>query len=204
MIDSLVASAIIAGARILTGVQARWVGCGPKDVRRIYFANHTSHLDFILVWSALPKQLRERTRPVAAADYWEKGAMRRYLIHRVFRGILVERGRISRESNPIAPMLEALDRGESLILFPEGTRGSGEELGTFKSGIFHVAQGRRDVELVPVWIQNSYRVMPKGMPLPIPLLCSVAFGKPLSLAADEHKPDFLDRLREAMIELEDA
>jgi 1-acyl-sn-glycerol-3-phosphate acyltransferase len=201
MLEPLVGSMIIGGTRLLTGAQALWLGCGPSDAQRVYFANHTSHADFALIWSVLPRPLRQKTRPVAASDYWNGGAVRRYLIHRVFHGVLVDRGRIARDHNPITDMCRALEEGASLILFPEGTRGTGEQLQPFKAGVFHLAQAYPQAEFVPVWIDNSYRVMPKGLPLPIPLLCSVAFGKPMRLEAGEHKPDFLDRLRQALIEL---
>jgi 1-acyl-sn-glycerol-3-phosphate acyltransferase len=180
------------------------VGCGPGGTQRIYFANHTSHVDFVLLWCALPKSLRKKTRPVAAKDYWGHGALRQYLIHRVFRGVLIERGHFERGSNPLAPMLAALDGGESLILFPEGTRGSGSDVQPFKGGIAHLAESRGDVELVPAWIDNSYRVMPKGVILPVPLLCSVTFGKPVRMEAGEHRQAFLTRLRQSLVELEDA
>jgi 1-acyl-sn-glycerol-3-phosphate acyltransferase len=201
MLDSLFAWGIITVAKLLTGVQARWVGCGPDDAQRIYFANHTSHLDFILMWSALPAEIRRKTRPVAAGDYWGKDPIRRFLIHKVFHGVLVNRGQQSRTVNPLAPMLEALDQGESLILFPEGTRGSGEAVQEFKSGIYHMAKARPNVDLVPVWLNNSNRVFPKGSILPVPLLCSVIFGQPIRLGADEHRPVFLERLRRSVVDL---
>lgn len=204
MLESIVAKLVIGGTRLLTGAQARWVGCGPADVQRIYFAKHTSHADFILLWSVLPARLRQRTRPVAAGDYWCRNVVRQYMIRRVFRGVLVDRGRVELSSNPIAPMIGALDRGESLILFPEGTRGSGDGVQPFKSGVFHLAQARPGVELVPVWMDNSYRVLPKGTLFPIPLLCSVVFGLPTRLAGDEPKAAFLDRLRLSLIHLESA
>ncbi|MGO9256372.1 MAG: lysophospholipid acyltransferase family protein [Bryobacteraceae bacterium] len=204
MLEPLVGTLITGATRLLTGAQARWLGCGPSDVQRVYFANHTSHADFALIWSVLPHPLRRKTRPVAAGDYWNRGALRKYLIHRVFRGVLVDRGHIARDRNPIATMCRALEEGSSLILFPEGTRGTGDQVQPFKAGVFHLAQAYSNVELVPAWIDNSYRVMPKGVPLPIPLLCSVAFGKPLHLEAGEHKPDFLDRLRQSLIETGNA
>jgi len=202
MVEPIVSALIIATAKTLTGVQPRWRGCAPASTQRIYFANHTSHMDFILVWSALPPRLRATTRPVAAADYWTRGALKPYLIHRVFRGVLVDRGRVNRQANPMTPMLDALAAGDSLILFPEGTRGPGDELLPFRSGIFHVARARPDVELVPVWIANSSRVMPKGAMLPIPLLCSVTFGQPTRLDPPEDKPSFLARLRQSLLDLE--
>jgi 1-acyl-sn-glycerol-3-phosphate acyltransferase len=201
MLERLVAALITAGIRMLTGVQARWLGCGPSDVQRVYFANHASHADFVLIWSVLPQHLRKMTRPVAASDYWSRGAVRRYLIHRVFRGVLIARGKFERAHNPIAEMGRAIEEGASLILFPEGTRGPGGQVQPFKAGVYHLAHAYANLELVPVWIDNAYRVMPKGVLLPIPLLCSVAFGKPLRLEAGEHKPEFLDRLCQSLVEL---
>jgi len=200
----VIAAVTCAGARILTGAQARWVGCAPLDVQRIYFANHTSHLDFVLLWSSLPARLRRKARPVAAKDYWCRGSLRRFVINRVFRGVLVDRAHFDRdrEASPIQPMLNALDAGDSLILFPEGSRGPGPEVQPFRSGIFHLADARLNVELIPVWIQNSYRVMPKGSLFPIPLLCSVTFGKPMRLNEGEQKPEFLARMRDSLAGLE--
>ncbi len=200
MIEWLVAALITGGTRLLTGVQARWMGCEPGAGQRVYFANHASHVDFILIWSVLPHDIRRRTRPVAAADYWSRGAVRRFLIHRVFRGVTISRARIEREHNPVTEMCHALDGGASLILFPEGTRGPGWDVQRFKAGVYHLAKTYANLELVPVWIDNAYRVLPKGVLLPVPLLCSVAFGTPLRLGAGEDKPEFLERLRQSLIE----
>ena len=204
MLERLVAGLITGAAKALTGAQCQWIGCGPYDTQRIYFANHSSHLDFILLWSALPVPLRRRTRPVAAADYWFHGTFKQYLIRRVFNGVAVERHGRAAGTNPLQPMLDALDEGSSLIIFPEGTRGNGEELQPFKSGIFHLAKDRPKVELVPVWMENCYRVMPKGSFLPAPLLCSVRFGEPTRLGEEERKLDFLDRLKKAVEGLRSA
>jgi 1-acyl-sn-glycerol-3-phosphate acyltransferase len=199
MLEPIAARLLTGTAKLLTGVQARWSGCAPVPQQRIYFANHTSHLDFILLWSALPANLRRLTRPVAAADYWTSSALRSYLIHRVFRGVLVDRQRKS--DNPLAPLLDALAAGDSLIIFPEGTRNLGDELLPFKSGIYHLTESRPDVELIPVWLSNSQRVMPKGALLPVPLLCSVRFGSPQQLTTGEDKKAFLERLRTTLVEL---
>lgn len=201
MLEQVVAGTIVGMARLLTGVQARWVGCRPVGGPRVYIANHTSHLDFLLVWASLPADLRPRARPVAGADYWEKDALRRYLIHQVFRGVLVDRGGTSHHDDPLAPLLEALGWGESLIFFPEGTRNLGEEMLPFKSGIFHLAQRCPDAEIVPVWINNLARVLPKGEVFPVPLLCTLAFGAPLRLEQGEEKAAFLARARQAVIDL---
>jgi 1-acyl-sn-glycerol-3-phosphate acyltransferase len=183
--------------RGLTGAQACWTS-EPVHAQTIYFANHTSHLDFLLLWSALPATLRARTRPVAAADYWKKSALRQYLAARVFRAVLIERERVTREHHPLRPMLDALEAGDSLIIFPEGTRTPDGTMGEFKSGLYHLAQHRPEVTLVPVYIDNLSRVLPKGEVLPVPLLCSLRFGAPLARTAGEGKQEFLVRSRQAV------
>jgi 1-acyl-sn-glycerol-3-phosphate acyltransferase len=198
----ITAALIIAFARLVTGVQARWAGCGPETCQRIYFANHASHGDFVLIWTVLPPALRARTRPVAARDYWDKRGARGFLIHRVFRGVLVERGGDPKVHDPLLPLIEALDGGDSLILFPEGTRNTEEQMLPFKSGLFHLARQRPNVDLVPVWIENVGRVMGKGQIVPVPLLCSVTFGAPLRIEDGEDKRAFLDRARRSVVDLQ--
>lgn len=187
-------------ARLVTGARSLWLGCAPQPVQRLYFANHSSHGDFVLLWSALPPALRHRTRPVAGADYWLASRLRRYIIQDVFRGVLVDR-RKEGGSDPLRPLREALAEGDSLILFPEGTRNQTPEPLPFKSGLFHLAKAYPKVELVPVWIANLQRVMPKGRALPLPLLCTLSFGEPLHLAAEEDKQAFLERARTALLAL---
>ena len=188
-------------ARALTGATAHWRGGVPEDRRRVYFANHTSTLDLVLLWSALPEALRRKARPVAAHDYWTRNRLRHWLAARVFRAVLIERHNVTRENNPLTPMLAALAEGQSLIIFPEGGRCAGDEIGPFKSGIYHLAREIPDLEFLPVYIDNLNRVLPKGEILPVPILCSVHFGSPLRLESGEAKPAFLRRAREAVLNL---
>lgn len=197
----MIAATIACFSRLLTGVRARWQGCAPIAEQRVYFANHTSNLDFVLLWSALPGELRRKTRPVAARDYWQGGGIREWLAGSVFRAVLIERKTVTRESNPLTPMLDALTCGESLIIFPEGTRNPDGEVSPFKPGLFHLAKSCPEVSLVPVFIDNLNRVLPKGEVLPVPMLCSVSFGAPLHLAEGEAKLQFLNRAREALLAL---
>lgn len=199
MLARLVALVLITLARLVTGAQARWSGCQPEPVQRLYFANHSSHLDFLLLWALLPPRLRWHTRPVAGADYWNASPLRRYLIHEVFRGVLVERGGSGHD--PLKPVLEAVAAGDSLIFFPEGTRNLGEEMLPFKSGLYHLAQHCPQLQLVPVRIENLNRVMPKGELIPLPLICTITFGKQIRLNDEEEKSRFLQRARQAIIDL---
>lgn len=201
MIEKLFALLLCHFAKLLTGVRPLWQGCAPEPRLRVYFANHRSHGDFVVVWAALPPELRRRTRPVAGADYWLNGGFKTWLINRVFHAVLVDRRPGRDGPNPVDQMAEALRAGDSLILFPEGTRNLGEELLPFKSGIYHLAKQMPQVEFVPVWIENLGRVMPKGALVPVPLLCTLTFGAPLTLQADETKPEFIDRARSALLEL---
>jgi 1-acyl-sn-glycerol-3-phosphate acyltransferase len=202
----LTAAVICGGAKLLTGVRAVWCGCTPEARRRVYFANHPSHGDFVLIWASLPAALRHRTRPVAGADYWLAGGLRRFLVERVFRAVLVDRtpGAVPAGRNPVHHMAVALDGGDSLIIFPEGTRNLGEGLLPFKSGIYHLAKVHPEVEFVPVWIENLGRVMPKGSLIPVPLLCSLSFGRPLRIAPEDDKTSFLARARAGLLELAPA
>jgi 1-acyl-sn-glycerol-3-phosphate acyltransferase len=194
--------AVMAFARLVTGVRAEWRGAPPQPTQRIYYANHASHGDFVLIWTVLPPALRSLTRPVAGADYWTQGALRSFIGSAVFNAVLIERERDKRTEDPVAVMTAALDQGSSLILFPEGTRNTTEApLLPFKNGLYHLAAARPRVELVPVWIDNISRVMPKGEMLPIPLLCSVTFGAPLHLVEGEAKDAFLERTRAALLAL---
>ena len=192
-------------ARLICGTRVRWAGCRPDTRQRIYFANHSSHFDFLVLWSALPSEVRRLTKPVAAKDYWDGGRLRRFLAKRVFHAVLVERGRLTRQHvGVIETMLAALGDRNSLILFPEGTRGTGETIGHFRSGLYHLARGKPGLELVPVYITNLGRILPKGEFFPIPLESSVIFGPPVGFIEGEHERVFLERARDAVLRLAQA
>jgi 1-acyl-sn-glycerol-3-phosphate acyltransferase len=202
VLQALVSTVITAFARIVTGVRPDWRGTVPEPGQRIYFANHASHGDFVLIWSVLPKPLRDRTRPVAGADYWSTGRLRRFVGTRVFRAVLIDRGTATRRENPLDVLSQALGEGDSLILFPEGTRNTTDAtLLPFRSGLYHLARRHPGVALVPAWIDNISRVLPKGEVLPVPLLCSVTFGEPIHVHLGEDRRTFLERARTALLAL---
>jgi 1-acyl-sn-glycerol-3-phosphate acyltransferase len=202
MLAKMMGWVLLGFVRLLTGAQARWLGCPPKAEQRIYFANHQSHADLVLMWAALPEELRSITRPIAARDYWTTSAFKLWITTKVFNAIYVDRARIG-DHDPLEPLINALTNGDSIILFPEGTRGNQDEPQAFKSGLYNLAQKFPDVVLVPAWINNVQRVMPKGEVVPVPILCSVTFGVPLRLEPDEDRAGFLARARQAVIALRD-
>jgi len=193
---------IVGAARLLTGVRAVWAGSGPKAEQTLYFANRSSHGDFVLLWATLPPDLRALTRPVAGQDYWLASTARRFIGESVFNALMIRRDGSGGGPNPVDQMTEALHAGDSLIMFPEGTRNTTDEiLLPLKSGLYHLARACPQVRFVPVWIENLKRVLPKGTLVPIPLACAVRYGAPIALQEGEDKTAFLDRARQAMLDL---
>lgn len=205
VLAALARQTIITGASLITGLRSLWTRTGPTANQTVYFANHTSHGDFVLLWAALPPDLRTLTRPVAGEDYWDKSALRRFIGRDVFNALMIRRDASAGapgSGDPLEQMGAALTAGDSLIIFPEGTRNTSETvLLPLKSGIYHLSSSFSHVRFVPVWIENLKRVLPKGALLPVPLACSVRFGEPLELIAQEGKQQFLQRARQALLDL---
>ena len=207
----MIAAALAGASRLLCGPSIQW-HCDPSAAtQRIYFGNHSSHLDFVMIWSALPPRLRNLTRPVAGRDYWDRSALRRYLAGQVFRAVLIERGRGRSSGDDAAAARASIERMAaemagrySLIVFPEGTRSLDGQVAPFKSGLYHLSRKRPDLELMPVYIDNLNRVLPRGEFLPVPLLSSITIGPPIWLEPKENKHDFLKRARDAVRKLKDV
>lgn len=194
--------AVLAGLiRLVTGVRLAH-DLPPPGPPRIYFANHSSHLDFVVIWAALPGKYRKRTRPVAAADYWERGPVRRFVATRVFHAVLISRGKITRADDPIQHMIDAMDAGSDLILFPEGTRSPDGQVAEFRSGLHVLVRRHPQAELIPVHLENLNRILPKGEILFLPIMGNAIFGPPCELPRDgETRHDFLVRARESVLSL---
>lgn len=204
VIPPMTASLLAAFAKLFSGASVRWIDCQPNTRQRVYFANHTSHLDALVVWAALPHELRMLTRPVAAKDYWQKGRIRKYLATKVFDALLIDRKDIKVHQSPVDLMIREIGNRKSLIVFPEGGRSDDNSIGEFKSGLYYLSKKRPDLELVPVHIDNLNRVLPRGEFLPVPLLSCISFGPPMWLEQGEPKVDFLRRAREAVRRLKEV
>ena len=191
---------LILLTRFIIGGHARWEGSRPTRDQRIYFANHGSHLDTIVLWAALPGPLRATTFPVAALDYWGKTPTRRFIALKILNCVLIDRRREA-GADPLEPMKAALSAGHSLVIFPEGTRGTEPLPGPFKAGLYHLAEAFPAAELVPVYLDNLSRAFPKGAYLPAPISCTARFGEILQLKDGEDRSAFLDRAREAVAAL---
>lgn len=202
MLKQVSLSVLVGLAKFFSGATLRWVDCGPDPCQRVYFANHTSHLDALVLWASLPRQLRSLTRPVAARDYWNGGPVRRY-VSSLFNVLLIDREHVRAHSSPVDQMIREIGTTHSLIVFPEGGRNPDGELGEFKSGLYYLGKKRPDLELMPVYIDNLNRVMPKGEVLPIPLLSCISVGAPIWLEPGEGKLEFLQRARQKVLDLRD-
>ncbi len=190
-------------ARLISGASVSWIESQPDTCQRVYFANHTSHLDALIVWSSLPTPVRRLTRPIAARDYWENGFFKPHLAN-TFNAMLIDRKKIKVHQSPVDKIIQEMGDEYSVILFPEGGRSLGDEVGEFKSGLYYLSKKKPELELIPVYINNMNRILPRGEVLPVPLLSSITFGPPLWLEAGEAKLDFLARARQSVLDLRDA
>lgn len=202
MLTWLVRNFLILLAKFVSGASVRWVGCHPdSQCQRVYIANHTSHIDGVIIWASLPHEIRAKTRLVAAQDYWLGGPIRRFLAIRVLNVILVDRENISKRNNPLYHMLDEMGSKYSIIIFPEGGRSTSGIVGEFKSGVFYLVKKKPELELIPVYLDNMNRILPKGVFLPVPLLSRVLFGAPIWYERNESKDVFLTRARESVLNL---
>jgi len=202
LFNTLAKKSLIVSARVVSGSTVLWYESQPDDsCQRVYFANHTSHLDALVIWAALPPAIREKTRMVAAQDYWDAGPIRRYISRSLLKAVLIERENVSFKNTPIKVMADEMKDEYSLILFPEGGRSQDGTLGEFKSGLYYLCKRRPDLELIPIYLNNLNGILPRGKALPVPMLSRVIFGPPMWLEMDERKESFLERTRNAILKL---
>jgi len=135
-----ISKVLIAVIRFAIGATAKWQNTPDLGRQRIYFANHTSHMDTLVIIAALPPEARRNVKPVAAADYWGKNRLLRFISQNLLNAVLIERNPAP-DQNALTPVLDALHSGHSIIIFPEGTRSTQSLPGKFKSGLHRLSEG---------------------------------------------------------------
>lgn len=195
-----ISALLISILRLLLGASARFESTPDLSGQRIYFANHTSHIDTLAIMAALPKEARLNTKPLAAADYWGKNRFLRYIATRGLNSVLINRQSKDGE-DPLEPVRQVMEQGCSVIIFPEGTRSFQALPGEFKSGLYRLHRAFPQAHLIPIYLDNLYRSMPKGKHVPLPIICTIRIGDPLAVLENEEIGDFLNRAREAVVRL---
>lgn len=199
--NNLMQGWLLGLVRLVVGARGRYASTPPSAQQTIYFANHSSHVDTLAILAALPTDLRAGVRPVAARDYWDATPIRRFIANRVLRVVYVARQGAEGE-DPLQAVRAALAAGWSIIIFPEGTRSQSGEIGPFKSGLYWLSSEFREVQLVPVYLSDLMRAMPKGKFLPVPINCQVSFGEPVPTARKHTRDEFLTAARDAVVHLQ--
>jgi len=166
----------------------------------IIIANHSSHLDAVALLGLFPLKELKNIRPVAAFDYFEANRLRSFFAHVFFNIISMRRKGFSKHEDPLSELEKALAERQSLIFFPEGTRSLTGQIGQFHSGIAHLVERRPDVPVVPVYLANMARTLPKGEVIPVPFFCDVHIGPAVYPAGT--RSDVLAALREAVLSQE--
>jgi 1-acyl-sn-glycerol-3-phosphate acyltransferase len=186
---------------LFIGLRVRGRAHLPKSDPFILLANHASHLDTISLLSLFSLLRLRNIRPVAAADYFQRNRIVALFSQTLFNILPIARKGITRENNPLRQMQSALECGQSLIIFPEGTRGSGEEVGQFKAGIAKLIERVPEVSVVPALLINMGRSLPKGEFIPVPFFCEIRLGKPCKLTGTQE--EILQALESAVRDLKE-
>jgi 1-acyl-sn-glycerol-3-phosphate acyltransferase len=171
----------------------------PKDGPAVLAGNHNSNLDALAIMSLMPLRVLPKLRPVAAMDYFYTSKLRGWFANNIIGIIPVKRGSGKEGGNPLQLAEDALDRGETLVIFPEGSRGEPEALARFKKGIGHLARAKPRVPIVPVFMHGLGKALPKGSAVLVPFTCLVSVGEPLY--GKESYETFVTELEGAMTAL---
>lgn len=144
----------------------------------ILLSNHNSHMDTLVLLSLMPLRDLRWVRPVAAADYFCASRATGFFVSLLFNILPIQRKPVPGADSPIEVMASALQAGQSLILYPEGTRGKPEEMSRFHSGAARLMERFPDVPVLPVYLDGMGRILPKGEPIPVPFIGRVNIGAP--------------------------
>ena len=176
---------------IILGLNIRGKNNLPLKGPAVIVANHNSHLDTMVLMSLYPLSKLHKIRPVAAADYFLSNRFLAWFSLTCVGIIPLERKSGDDKSSLFDACHEALDNGDIVILFPEGTRGHPEEISTLKKGVFHLVHPRNDTKITPVIMHGLGKALPRGEALFVPFNCDVIIGKtmPATTTADNFVRD---------------
>lgn len=186
---------------LFIGIRVRGYENLPSSDPFILVANHSSHLDTISLLNLFPLMRLRKIRPVAAADYFEKNAWISWISKTFFNILPIARKNITQENNPVDQMKACIESGQSLIIFPEGTRNPDGEMGVFHSGLAHLLGKVGAVQVIPAYLVNMGRSLPKGEFIPVPFFCEIRLGKPLILRGN--RKEIMSSLETAIRDLID-
>ena len=162
---------------VIAGVSLRGRENLPRNGSAILIANHNSHLDTMVVMSLFSLKTLEKVRPIGAEDYFCNTPLKKWLSHKLLDLIPLKRRPTKAEGHPFGEIYRALDKGDIVLLFPEGSRGDPEVMKPFKTGISHIAEAYPDVPVVPLCIYGAGKALPKGEALFVPFIIDVRVGE---------------------------
>lgn len=163
-------------------------------------ANHNSHLDAAVLLTLFPLSRVPRVHPVAAADYFGKTWFLRALSMFLMNAIPIERKPIA-GSDPLASVKQAIDAGDSLIFFPEGSRGEAGVVAPFRQGIGRIIRAFPGLQVVPVFLSGPERIWPRGQVVPVPLSIDANVGKPRSYSHTADYQEVAEQVRRDVLAL---
>jgi len=166
---------------------------------KIIIANHNSHLDTLFIMSLFPNKIIDKVKPVGAKDYFYSNKYISWISKNLLDIIPLDRK--VKEKDPLKSIYDSLDKGNIVIIFPEGSRGNPEELTSFKNGIHHIAKNKPDVEIIPIYMEGMGKSLPKNEALFVPFVGNVNIGKEIKFNKEEKREDFIKRLEKTMKKL---
>jgi len=149
-----------------------------KKKQFILIANHNSHMDTMAIMSSIPSRYIHRVHPIAAADFFGGSKFKEKLMRYMVNATLIPRKRAESEEDvdPIQLMSNLIEKGRSIIVYPEGSRGVPGVMTDFKKGIGYLINKHPHVDVVPVYLDGIHKTLPKGKNLILPYNCKIIFG----------------------------